>query len=201
MRSNDGYGLGKRRYRSDVNKAITNINLDKVADSHVRDSLALQQEFGLRREESIKFVPHFADNGSHIQLKSSWTKGGIERVVPVTKDSQRQLLNELKNRYSNAQSLIPKEKNYIQQRHRYDNEVKRLGLKKPHGLRHAYAQQRYQELTNKMDHAGGWQAPIAGGKSRHEMTKEERVVDMRARMIISSELGHSRIAITKIYLG
>lgn len=41
-------------------------------------SLQLQQAFGLRREESIKFQPRYADRGDHIALKGSWTKGGRE---------------------------------------------------------------------------------------------------------------------------
>ena len=37
-------------------------------------SLELQQAFGLRREEAIKFIPSFADRGDHLVLKASWTK-------------------------------------------------------------------------------------------------------------------------------
>jgi hypothetical protein len=36
-------------------------------------SLRLQEAFGLRREESIKFRPSAAD---HIAIQSSWAKGG-----------------------------------------------------------------------------------------------------------------------------
>lgn len=36
----------------------------------------MQAAFGLRREESIKFAPSFADRGDSVVLKPSWTKGG-----------------------------------------------------------------------------------------------------------------------------
>ena len=63
-----------------------------------------------------------------------------------------------------------------------------------HGLRHAYAQSRYEALT-------GWKAPAAGGPGRDAMTPGQRLVDTEARQQISRELGHERIQITAVYLG
>ena len=63
-----------------------------------------------------------------------------------------------------------------------------------HGLRHAYAQQRFEELT-------GFKAPLAGGPNRSALSKEERALDEKARAVISKELGHDRTAITRTYLG
>jgi hypothetical protein len=40
--------------------------LDSVSDPYARVSLVLQQEFGLRREEAIKFQPSYADRTNHI---------------------------------------------------------------------------------------------------------------------------------------
>jgi len=57
--------------------------LAQITDPYVRISLMLQQEFGLRREEAIKFQPAYADKRDHIQLKGSWTKGGRERTIPI----------------------------------------------------------------------------------------------------------------------
>jgi len=66
--------------------------LDKVRDAHVRMSLELQQAFGLRREEAIKFIPSFADRGDHLVLKASWTKGGREAktLTPEQRKTDRQ---------------------------------------------------------------------------------------------------------------
>lgn len=73
---------------------------------------------------------------------------------------------------------------------------------KLHGLRHAYAQRRYFELTKQYDaQHTGWQSPINGGKDTSLLNQQERDIDRRVRAIISRELGHSRIAIVKIYCG
>jgi Phage integrase, N-terminal len=48
--------------------------LERISDPYIRMSLTLQQAFGLRREESIKFQPRYADRGNCIVLKGSWTK-------------------------------------------------------------------------------------------------------------------------------
>jgi len=63
-----------------------------------------------------------------------------------------------------------------------------------HGLRHAYAQQRYEELT-------GWKSPAAGGPSGSALSATERSLDRQARLVVSQELGHERLAVVKIYLG
>ena len=62
----------------------------KVRDEHIRMSLELQQAFGLRREESIKFIPSYADQGDHLTLKRTWTKGGKARVIPIRTEEQRE---------------------------------------------------------------------------------------------------------------
>ncbi|EMB6072518.1 integrase domain-containing protein [Proteus mirabilis] len=41
-------------------------------------------------------------------------------------------------------SLIPANRSYIQQRNAYDGQCQKAGLNKMHGLRHAYAQTRYE---------------------------------------------------------
>lgn len=131
------------------------VRLDQVRNAHVRMSLQLQEAFVRRREESIKFQPSYADRGDHIALKGSWTKGGRERNVPITTAAQREVLDQVRQ-LAGAGSLIPAHKSYIQQRHTYDGQCKAAGLSHMHGLRHRYAQDRYEALT-------GWKAPAAGG--------------------------------------
>ena len=84
-RSNEFYGIPDRQFVSNDSKAVAvdDNALSNVKDDHVRMSLELQRAFGLRREEAIKFMPGYADQGDHIRLKASWTKGGKARVVPV----------------------------------------------------------------------------------------------------------------------
>ena len=167
--------------------------LERVPDPYVRMSLALQEAFGLRREESIKFQPGYADRGTCIVLKGSWTKGGRPRTVPITTAEQRVVLNQA-HQLAGGGSLIPTHKTYIQQRNAYDGHCRAAGLKRMHGLRHRYAQARYEALT-------GWKAPAAGRPVAPALTPAQRVLDPTARQTISRELGHERPQITAIYLG
>ena len=167
--------------------------VERVSDPHVRMSLALQEAFGLRREESIKFQPRYADRGDHIALMGSWTKGGRPRAVPIATTEQRAVLDQA-HRLAGAGSLIPPHKTYIQQRHTYDGQCKAAGLSRMHGLRHRYAQSRYEALT-------GWKAPARGGPVARTLTSAQRRLDLIARQTISDELGHERPQITAVYLG
>ena len=55
-------------------------------DVHVRMALRLQAEFGLRREEAMKFTPSYADRGDRLAVKGSTAKGGRPREVPVLRE-------------------------------------------------------------------------------------------------------------------
>jgi integrase len=194
-KDNSVYGIGKRTYVSKESKAqaLDARKLSGISDPSVRLSIRLQAAFGLRREESIKFSPGYAIKDDHIQLKSSWSKGGRARTVPITNDAQRRLLNEIQT-FAKGGSLIPPERNYVQQLHRYERQLRVAGMTKLHGLRHGYAQQRYEELT-------GWKAPAAGGPAAKSLTTDQRALDLKARVTISRELGHNREAISAVYLG
>ena len=194
-RSNEHYGIPDRRFITSESKArsVTEEQLAKIRDEHVRMSLELQQAFGLRREEAMKFQPSFADRGDHLVLKASWTKGGRERIVPVRTEAQRDVLNRAR-KLAGFGSLIPSNRNYVHQMRVYEGNTCRAGLSKMHGLRHAYAQNRYEELT-------GWKAPAAGGPDARSLTPEQRETDRKARLLISQELGHEREQITAVYLG
>lgn len=193
--SNAYYGIPDRQFVTNDSKAreVTAQQLDRISDPHVRMSLELQQAFGLRREEAIKFIPDFADRGDHLVLKSTWTKGGRERTVPIRTDEQRTVLDRA-HRLAGKGALIPAERNYVQQLRRYERQTADAGLSKLHGLRHAYAQARYEELT-------GWKAPAAGGPITKILSPGQKVVDHHARRTISIELGHSRTQISSVYLG
>lgn len=194
-RSNDHYGIPNRIFVTNKSKAksVMETDLAKVRDVHVRMSLRLQQAFGLRREEAIKFMPSVADRGSYLQLKPSWTKGGKARQIPIRTEEQRKLLN-LAHKLTGKGSLIPSARNYVQQLRIYEGHTSRAGLSKMHGLRHAYAQRRYHELT-------GWQSPASGGPTANQLTRQQRQDDHGARMTISKELGHEREQVTAVYLG
>lgn len=191
---NTKLGIPDRRYVTNESKARElGDGLDRIIDPHVRMSLRLQAAFGLRREESIKFQPRYADRGGHIAIKGSWAKGGRDRTVPITTPEQRTVLDEA-HRLAGLGSLIPTNKTYIQQRHVYDGQCKAAGLSNMHGLRHRYAQMRYEALT-------GWKAPAAGGPGKAQLSASHRMNDQHARQQISRELGHERLKVTSMYLG
>lgn len=157
-------------------------------------SLRLQQEFGLRREESAKFNISKAEYETHIKLIRSWTKGGRERTVEIRNETQRELLNEIREYASNA-SLVPAHMNYAQYLSHRKYVIGGIGLRETHGLRYYYAQQRYIEL------AKGLRPPRIGGPKLSNLTESERELDLSARLVVSSELGHGRLDITRTYLG
>ena len=192
---NADYGIENRRYKTNVNKAreLTPESLAAVKSEHVRLSLELQRAFGLRREEAMKIQVAWADRGTYLKLKGSWTKGGRERTVPVRTRAQRELLERARALSGNG-SLIPAAAKYVEHLKTYENQTAAAGLEKLHGLRHAYAQERYRELT-------GRAAPAAGGPPSEGLTEAEKEQDRAARMEISRELGHGREQITVVYLG
>lgn len=88
-RDNEHYGIGRRQYVTNVSKAceLTVGDLSKITDAYTRMSLQLQAAFGLRRGESIKIRPEWADRGDTLVLKDTWTKGGRGRCPSATRSS------------------------------------------------------------------------------------------------------------------
>jgi len=194
-RDNAAYGIADRRFVTNESKAkeMDQGKLDKVSDPYTAMSLRLQAAFGLRREEGIKIQPGWADRGDVLVLKSTWTKGGKEREIPILNEMQRDLLNQAKA-MADKGSLIPVEMSYIEQLNRFKAQTAFAGIDRVHGFRHAYAQARYAELT-------GWKAPAAGGPTSKQLSPEQKAIDRQARLTISRELGHEREQITAVYLG
>ena len=155
--------------------------------------LSLQIHFGLTLSE--------AGNGRNLKIRPSWTKGGIRRSLEITTDAQWQWLKKIARLVRPGESLIPVDRTYKQHLSRYQAQTKTMGVVKLHGLRHAYAQRRYHELTRSLDPRGqGLLCPMAGGVRSKVLKGIEKDLDRQARMILTREWGHSRIAITKIYL-
>jgi hypothetical protein len=199
---NDSYQIDKRTYIPTQNKAIHHIDLNLCTDPRIRLSLEAQMLFGLRREESMKFIVSEAWHGDCLHIKPSWTKGGIGRLLNITNEEQMKWLLKVSEQIKPGESLIPKERTYKQHLSHYQQQAKLMGVCKPHGLRHAYAQRRYSELTKELDLLKiGMLCPIAGGKATKELSRDEKQIDRQAREIISRELGHSRLNITRTYLG
>ncbi|PQH64813.1 integrase, partial [Acinetobacter baumannii] len=87
VKDNATYKIENRVYVTNENKSISLKDLDlSKTDPNIAQSLRLQDAFGLRREESMKFQPEYAldgqkiENAKYIRLKDSWTKGGRPRT-------------------------------------------------------------------------------------------------------------------------
>lgn len=194
-RDNDNYGIARRNYVTnlDQSRSLTVGDLAKVTDLFTQLSLKLQAAFGLRREESIKIRPAWADGGDRITLQASWTKGGREREIPIRNEQQRSVMDEAKQ-LAGKGSLIPSDRTYVQQLQRFRSQSQSAGIWHVHGHRHQYAQDRYRELT-------GWNCPAQGGPTSRQLSLEQKCLDHKARLTISAELGHGRERITAVYLG
>lgn len=198
VKSNLELGIENRQYVTNENKAITLAEVDlSSVDNEIGLSIRLQSEFGLRREESMKFVAAYALNGQtpkdaeKIRIKSSWAKGGRARIIPVTNDTQRALLMEVLRTVGTA-SLIPANKSYKTHLALFEKQTAAIGIGRTHGLRHDYAQRRYFELM-------GFNCRALDPD--RELSEEEKNKDKEIRLLIAEELGHSRINITSVYLG
>ena len=162
-------------------------------DARVGLQLKLELEFGLRGKEAMMLRPHLADKGSYLDV-SVGTKGGRPRVVPINTPEQRALLEEAKTFAATKDSSTSDPTMSLAQwkNHYYyilrDSEIsKKYGLT-AHALRHAYANNRYKEIS-------GQDSPVRGGKL---VNRED---DRAARLQVAEELGHSRESITTHYLG
>lgn len=91
-------------------------------------------------------------------------------------------------------ALIAPNHDYQQQLNLYKIQTYRAGFKQLHGLRHAYAQARYYELT-------GWQCSKVVGVKRKQLDTDQKEQDLQARLTISKELGHERLQMVVVYLG
>jgi integrase len=141
----------------------------------------------------VKLRPREADRGDRLVLKASWTKGGKAREIPIHTPAQREVLDRAQQLVGRG-SLIPVDRSYIQHLKVYERHTANAGLSKLHGLRHTYAQKRYQDLT-------GWAAPAVGGLTRKVLILSQQALDREVRLRISQELGHEREQITTVYLG
>ncbi|MGJ4972872.1 phage integrase N-terminal domain-containing protein [Bradyrhizobium sp. HKCCYLRH1073] len=192
-RDNESAGIEQRSAFNGNRARVTPTEKMAALPYRMQLALRLQMAFGMRLEESLKFRVSQADKGNRLAMQSSWCKGGRAREIPVTHPRQRALLDELRQVCGDG-SLIPQGQKYIDFRKEVEHVTWGAGIRNLHGHRHWYAQWRYQALT-------GRPCPAAGGATYERMSRAEKAADFRARMRISSELGHARLAITDTYLG
>jgi len=192
-KSNAELGIDQRVLVTNTNKGqVLDGRLHEINSPLVQMSVRLQAAFGMRREESIKFNPSRDDKGDSLTLEAG-TKGGRPRSVPIKTTEQRLLVDEC-HKLVGKLALIPPGKNFKYQLKVYENTTAKAGFHKLHGLRHQYAQERYERIT-------GWKSPVCGGPKRAVLSSADKQLDNTARQLISRELGHERIEVLAVYLG
>lgn len=217
-RENSVFGIENRVYVTNMDKSMPNeayekavVNLKGSSDENhhrIAVQLMLQRTLGLRKEESFKFNPckSVLSNGS--VLVAAGTKGGRERIIHFISDQGRNAI-ELSKLYSPGGNTMAPGISERQWNALFYRTIRDYGLSKvnskasAHGLRHAYAQDRYRGLT-------GFDPPVKF--SSREVFREEaervkgadwRNLDMEARSLLKSELGHGqdRNDIVSQYIG
>jgi integrase len=168
--------------------------------------LAMMFTHGLRVKEALMLQPHLAvvpaaetdiasPTADSYLCVDRGSKGGRRRYVPIDSGDKWAAIER-------AQALVPKPDGHLgfpdcplkQSMTRFRNLMASVGITLrgdgvvPHGLRHGYAQHRYQQIA-------GVAAPVCGGRA------PDRETDMNARLAVSADLGHVRGQITGAYLG
>ena len=173
--------------------------LEKIAeieqdDPAVARVLRLQHAFGLRLREASLLDPARDVVGADWLRVVAGAKGGRPRAVPIETDDQRAVLAEAaRHAERTRRSMIPPEydlKQWLDHCHHVlgcHGVTRRNGLV-GHGLRHQYANDRYEELT-------GEPSPVRGGVGLQEDLHRQ------AQREVSGRLGHARTAITTAYYG
>lgn len=185
----------------DVAERLTGVDAD---DTYVGAQLRMCHAFGLRVKESISLRPHssvverrlITTDGrevlaTHLEVRRG-TKGGRLRYVAVDSPVKVQALECAKKVAQRDTDSLADPRLSLQQAYsRFYYVLRRAGLTlkhfgvTAHGLRHQYANDKYQSLT-------GVPSPVRGGDGK---------ADLPARLAVAKDLGHSRPQITSAYLG
>ena len=194
-------GEARRSSINKVDKSWTTRGIDviaKFAEVRAQDpleavKLELQVIMGLRMMESIQLQPHLADTGTHLHITKG-AKGGKERLVAIDSPAKRALVDQAKSLVKQGDSLSQASRNLKQAKDHFYYVLRKHGITRnqlgvtAHGLRHEYANNRYEEKT-------GVPSPVRGGGP------VDPQIDLTARREIAQELGHCRPEVTAYYLG
>ena len=193
---------GRRAYSAVVPKAWDRkgVDMDASANRVGEDCiytamyLRLARGFGLRVQEAAALKPHESDRGAYLEILHG-AKGGRGRSVPIATAHQRQLVEDAKALADPKTGLLrPRQLTIKQARTRFYHLMRKHGLTKSalgvtaHGLRHEYACAVYEEIA-------GVPAPVNQGRN------PSREIEMAARKVVTSHLGHGRTSVTTAYTG
>jgi site-specific recombinase XerD len=204
-------GLPSRTHIATVDRSASQSDHDdakSAISTRLAAQLDLQREIGLRFKESslinARKTLQEAETTGKIKICTG-TKGGRDRFVPITSRSQIDALRKAANIQGSEKSLVPEHQTWAQYQNQSYREITVTKIDGFHSERHHYANNRYESIM-------GVKSPVQAGvehKQHHThiakqmgiSLQEAKQLDFRARILVSHELGHSRISITNNYLG
>lgn len=165
-------------------------------DAWVGVQLELCLAFGLRVTEALLIKPRSSHSGDTLRIEEG-TKGGRTRIVPVRTDVQRAVLERAKRMADRSVrgNLVPPRRRPNQARQHLYYVCRKFGIARnqlditPHGLRHEYANDLYEDVS-------GTPSTVRGGSTILDKAAEDAA--LRA---VTNELGHARLGITTAYVG
>lgn len=206
---NADLGIEDRSIDYNNNKAWTPSNeLKDSLPERLSIQVDLMREFGMRFKEAALFRP-LEDSSSTLIRVDYGTKGGRERDVPITNERQKEVLERAREYVrSHPESVNGNLLNPLESYKKFEDSARNTyrdfgvtkdGIGSCHGLRHAYAQQRYEALT-------GWTSPAQMNEEERQefkakMTSEMKEFDRQKRLELSHELGHGRVDVVANYIG
>jgi site-specific recombinase XerD len=185
----------------DARKIIEEVRAQEAVAGCILDCM---WAFGLRFNESVQLQPRVSDKGTYLSVYRG-TKGGKLREVPFSGNAarrswQHQVLEcakSLADRHPKGVLAI-KGLSLIQMKNRLRYLLRQHGISKdelgvtPHGLRHQFGTDLFQELT-------GLPAPVLE-KVPHEVYVEHAEKVRWALLEVSRQMGHERPSISGAYL-
>lgn len=167
--------------------------------------VALMRTGGLRHEESRKLNPSRCLLADGRVFVSDGTKGGRERMISAPSPAFLAAISDARQVVSRHGNLMPDGVSERQWEKKAYAMAHAVGVAKAmcgaslHGLRHAYAQERYAGIT-------GFPCASAGGTLAEAVLATGvgwRQLDRDARLVIKAELGHGpdRDDVVARYLG
>ena len=179
-------------------------------DHRVAAQMQLQRELGLRMEESYKFSARRDVLADGRVLVAGGTKGGRERVILVVSEKGWEAI-EYARQVGDGRNgnLIPREMSEKQWKDLCYRILRRNGVTKAeagassHGLRHAYAQERYRQITGYECRAKFGSQGEFRAAARTAAGADWAQLDHDARQILKPEMGHGpdRNDVVSQYLG
>jgi len=179
----------------------------QIAIEHPHEALLLELMlyWGLRVSEALSLRPQDSDIGSELEVTRG-TKGGRARMVPyMTDPSIATLQRDLLDRCLGWSKAFPKlgmgYRNLTMEaaRKKFYNTMEKLGITleglgvTPHGLRHEFAANLFNDITG--------HRPPAEGNEPPDWFKANRQLVEDAYKRVSRALGHTRPDISSAYLG